>query len=120
MWDGDSGRREAILGLSPGVPTHVALAGVEDPLVAAEEDVADPAGRFEGVRAGGEGQRGPGVRARELHLRQVVDEEVELGGHAAQAGLDQPATRPPCAQRHRLRDLPAAAVSLTRVPYLVK
>lgn len=62
--------------------------------MAAEEDITDPAGRLDGVCARGKGEGWAGIRARELHLRQVVDEEVELGGHAAQAGLDQPATRP--------------------------
>lgn len=99
-WGGAPGERPARqpLHLSLTVPTHVALAGVEDPLMAAEEDVADPAGCLDGVGAGGEGEGRAGIRACELHLRQVVDEEVELGGHAAQARLDQPATRPPRAQ----------------------
>lgn len=73
-----------------GVWTHVAFAGVGGADVFADEEVPDEAITLGRVNAGGEWQRGPIVRRGELHLSQVVDEEVEFGGDAAQTGLDQP------------------------------
>jgi len=73
--------------------THVSLAGAEGADVATHVEVADEPGGLHGVHPGGEGEHGPLLRRRKLHLGQVVDEEVQLGGHAAQAGLDQPGDR---------------------------
>lgn len=52
--------------------------------------VEDAALLFQGVGLGREGQDGLIVsgQTRESKLSEVVDEEVELGGHTAQTGLD--------------------------------
>ena len=68
--------------------THVSLAGAVGLGVPADEQAADGAVALQGVYARGEREHGPLLGRGELHLRQVVDEEVQLGGHAAQAGLD--------------------------------
>ena len=73
-----------------GGGTHVALAGAVGADVAAHVEVADEPVALQGVDPRGEGQHGPLLRGGELHLGQVVDEEIELGGYAAQTGFDQP------------------------------
>lgn len=47
---------------------------------------------FQGVGLWGEGENGLviGWQTREPELGQVVDEEVELGGHTSQTGLYEP------------------------------
>lgn len=70
--------------------THVALARVSGADVSADVQVADEVVAPRRVDTGSKRQRGPIVRRAELHLSQIVDEEVQLGGHAAQTGLDQP------------------------------
>ena len=45
--------------------------------------------RSQGVDTRRKGQHGPLLRRGELHLGQVVDEEVELGGHTSKTGLYQ-------------------------------
>lgn len=57
--------------------------------------IADASLLLQRVGLGGEGEDGfvVGRQAREAQLGQVVDEEVELGGNAAQAGLNQPVGR---------------------------
>lgn len=56
----------------------------------ADVEAADGAVASGRVHPWGEGERRSVVGTSELHLGQVVDEEVELGGYAAQTGLDQP------------------------------
>jgi len=73
--------------------THVALAGADRPDVAAQVKVPDEPVAPRRVDPRGEAQRGPVLSRGELHLGQVVDEEVQLGGHAAQTGLYQPGER---------------------------
>lgn len=70
--------------------TYIALVGVEDFLVATEKNVTDAARALDGVCSGGKGKGQAVIRARELHLSQVMDEKIELCGHTAQARLNQP------------------------------
>lgn len=72
------------------VQTHVAFAGVGGADVSADVEVPDETVALRRVNAGSKRQRGMIVRRGELHLSQIVDEEVEFGGDAAQTGLDQP------------------------------
>lgn len=76
-----------------GFTTHVVLVGAVSLLEGEDGDVGDAAVLPQGEGLRGEGQDGlvAGRQPREPQLGQVVDEEVELGGHAAQTGLDQPA-----------------------------
>lgn len=73
--------------------THVVLVGVVSLLEGEDGGVEDAAVLFESVGLRGEAQDGlvAGRQSREPQLGQVVDEEVELGSHAAQTGLDEPA-----------------------------
>ena len=68
------------------------LVGVVSLLEGEDGGVQDAAFLLHGVRLRGEGQDGlvVGGQTREPQLGQVVDEEVELGRHAAQTGLYQP------------------------------
>lgn len=70
--------------------THIALVGVEDLLMATEKNVSDATRALKGVCPGGKRKGQPVIRACELHLGQVMDEKIELCGHTAQAGLNQP------------------------------
>lgn len=76
-----------------GFTTHVVLVGAVSLLERKDGGAGDAAVLPEGVGLWGEGQNRfvAGWQPREPQLGQVVDEEVELGGHAAQTGLDQPA-----------------------------
>lgn len=69
--------------------THISLSAGPD--VSADVQVLDDAVALCRVEPGGERQRGALLRRGELHLGQIVDEEVQFGGNAAQTGLDQPA-----------------------------
>lgn len=71
--------------------THVSFAGVGGADVSADVEVSDEAVALRRVNSGSKRQRGTILRGGELHLSQIVDEEVEFGGDAAQTGLDQPA-----------------------------
>lgn len=68
------------------------LVGVVSLLEGEDGGVEDPSLLFQRVRLRGERQNRlvVGGKAGESKLRQVVDEEVELGGDAAQTGLYQP------------------------------
>lgn len=68
------------------------LVGVVSLLEGEDGGVQDAALLLQRVGLRGEGQDGlvVGRQAGEPELRQVVDEEVELGGHAAQTGLYEP------------------------------
>jgi len=72
--------------------THVVLVGVVSLLEGEDGGVDDAALLLQGVRLWGERQDGlvVGRQAGEAELGEVVDEEVELGGDAAQTGLYQP------------------------------
>lgn len=69
------------------------LVGVVSLLEGEDGGLQDAAVLFQGVGLWREGQDGlvVGRQPGEAQLGQVVDEEVELGGHAAETGLDQPA-----------------------------
>lgn len=85
--------------------TDIVLVRVVSLLEGEDGGVQDAAVLFQRVGLWREGQDGlvVGRQTGEAQLRQVVDEEVELGGHAAQAGLDQPAggDREPALRTHR-------------------
>lgn len=70
--------------------THIALVGVEDLLMATEKNVSKATRALKRVCPGGKRKGQPVIRACELHLGQVMDEKIELCGHTAQAGLNQP------------------------------
>lgn len=71
--------------------THISFAGVGGADVSADVEVPDEAIALRRVNSGGKRQRGTILRRGELHLSQIVDEEVEFGGDAAETGLDQSA-----------------------------
>lgn len=56
--------------------------------MAANVQVSDEAVALDRVDSGGKGQCGSLLRGCELHLGQIVDEEVEFGGDATQTRLD--------------------------------
>lgn len=58
--------------------------------MSAEKNITDAASALQGVCSGCKGKGQPVIRTCELHLSQVMDEEVEFCGYAAQAGLNQP------------------------------
>lgn len=60
----------------------------------AHVETSDDAVALGRVHARGERQRWHVLAAREFHLRQIVDEEIQFGRHAAQARLDQPNAHP--------------------------
>lgn len=72
------------------------LVGVVSLLEGEDGGVEDATVLFESVGLRGEAQDGlvAGWQPREPQLGQVVDEEVKLGSHAAQTGLDEPAGEP--------------------------
>lgn len=74
------------------------LVGVVSLLEGEDGGVEDAALLFQSVGLGGEGQDGliTGWQTGESELREVVDEEVELGGHAAQTGLYEPEQETTC------------------------
>lgn len=71
---------------------YITLAWGTDFNVSANEQTADHSIRFHGVDAWSKRQNGAFLGGCKLHLCQVVDEEVQLCGHAAKTGLDQPRT----------------------------
>jgi len=71
--------------------THVALAGVGGADVSADVEVPNEAVAPHRVDSGSEGQHGTVLGRGKFHLSQIVDEEVQFGGDAAQTGLNQPA-----------------------------
>ena len=74
--------------------THISFAGAGGADVSADVQVPDEAVALRCVDSGSERQRGTILRRGKLHLSQIVDEEVEFGGNAAETRLDQP-------ERHR-------------------
>lgn len=80
-------------GQTDGRQTDIVLVRVVSLLEGENGGVQDAAVLLQRVDLRGEGQDGlvVGRQAGEAQLGQVVDEEVELGGHAAETGLDQPA-----------------------------
>lgn len=68
--------------------THVSFVDCAD--VSADVQVSDESVALGRVDSGSEGQSGPVLRRRELHLGQIVYEEVQFGGNTAETGLDQP------------------------------
>lgn len=70
--------------------THICLARDGGADVSTDVQVPDEAITFQSVNPGSERQCWPFLRRGELHLGQIVDEEVEFGGDASQTGLDQP------------------------------
>ncbi len=72
--------------------THIVLVGVVSLLEGEDGGVDDATLLFQSVSLGRERKDGlvVGWQAGESQLGEVVDEEVELGGHAAQTGLYQP------------------------------
>lgn len=56
----------------------------------ADVQAPDDAVALRRVNSGSKRQRGTLLRRGKLHLGQVVNEEVEFGGNAAQTGLNQP------------------------------
>ena len=58
--------------------------------MSADVQVPDDAGALRRVNLWSKRQRETFLRRGELHLSQVVDEEVEFGGDAAETRLNQP------------------------------
>lgn len=71
--------------------THGAFAGVCSTDVSADVEAPNEATAPRCVHSGSKGQCGPLLCRCKLHLRQVVEEEVEFSRNAAQTGFNQPA-----------------------------